>query len=92
MKFKDIRCGKLYRTTVYGFAVFNFDDPYSDRWSHVTTSINPNEPFVVLKKICLNKANFTDRYRLQVLTSNGQLGWLSFAANTVKFLCPIKSQ
>jgi hypothetical protein len=91
MKFKDIRCGKLYSPNVFGFAVFKFDNPHSDRFSlEVLMAIQPDEPFVVLKKIYLNKANFIDRYRLQVLTFNGIIGWLSFANNAVKFLYQIK--
>jgi len=85
MKFKKFHCGKMYTSHKPHFLA-TYVDPEFDRFdSAVIGAIAVNVPFVLLKKLSMNRELFSFKYRLQVLTTDGKIGWINAYSGATEF-------
>jgi len=89
----DIKLGGLYHIPHYVMALYDFVGP---KQTYATLSgnklLSPDVAFVPLElhtvKIAYNKSAF---HRVKILTTTGQIGWLSLEDSDLPYVCPMTS-
>ena len=87
MKISDIKLGKLYHFPEHDIDMHQFPVP-EDFWvSDGVIKIKASQPFVVLEKVRIVEYQ-KHLYRVKVLNTHGDVGWLLIGRFSLKLIKP----